>query len=86
MQPISATDAARGFADLVNRVRYQGERFEVVRNGEPVARIVPATPPRGLTARELLDLLRTLPPADAAFEADLPGNAILRESGGVLES
>lgn len=74
MKQISATDAARGFADLINRVRYQGEAYEVVRNGETVARITPTVPSRALTAADMDDLLRNLPPLDAAFAKDLAAN------------
>ena len=38
---ISVTEAARNFADCVNRVRYQGTTFVLHKNGVPVARIVP---------------------------------------------
>lgn len=39
---ISVTQAARRFADCINRVRYQGVSFVLQKNGVPVARIVPA--------------------------------------------
>jgi prevent-host-death family protein len=42
---ISVTEAARNFSDLVNRVHYTGESATLVRNGVPVARMVPAGPP-----------------------------------------
>ncbi|MGA3129214.1 MAG: type II toxin-antitoxin system prevent-host-death family antitoxin [Terracidiphilus sp.] len=47
--PISVTEAARNFADCVNRARYQGASFVLEKNGIPVARIVPAArkPQRG---------------------------------------
>ena len=38
---ISVTDAARNFADCINRVRYQGMTFVLHKNGVAVARIVP---------------------------------------------
>jgi prevent-host-death family protein len=38
---ISVTDAARNFADCVNRVRYQNMTFVLLKNGLPVARLVP---------------------------------------------
>jgi prevent-host-death family protein len=38
---ISVTEAARNFSDCVNRVRYQGMTFVLLKNGVPVARIVP---------------------------------------------
>jgi prevent-host-death family protein len=38
---ISVTDAARNFADCVNRVRYKRTSFILHKNGVPVARILP---------------------------------------------
>ena len=38
---ISVTDAARNFADCVNRAHYQNLTFVLLRNGSPVARLVP---------------------------------------------
>ncbi|HKW31363.1 MAG TPA: hypothetical protein VJN92_00045 [Candidatus Acidoferrum sp.] len=38
---ISLTDAARNFADCVNRVHYQNMTFVLLKNGEPFARLVP---------------------------------------------
>jgi antitoxin (DNA-binding transcriptional repressor) of toxin-antitoxin stability system len=38
---ISVTQAARKFADCVNRVHYQGASFILHKNGVAVARIVP---------------------------------------------
>jgi prevent-host-death family protein len=38
---ITVTEAARNFADCVNRARYQGTTFVLHKNGVPVARIVP---------------------------------------------
>ncbi|MGA9470829.1 MAG: hypothetical protein WBV36_00115 [Terriglobales bacterium] len=38
---ISVTEAARNFADCVNRVHYQNVTFVLLKNGAPVARLVP---------------------------------------------
>ena len=38
---ISVTEAARNFADCVNRAHYQGVTFVLLKNGSPVARLVP---------------------------------------------
>jgi antitoxin (DNA-binding transcriptional repressor) of toxin-antitoxin stability system len=52
--PISVTEAARNFADCVNRVHYQNMTFVLLKNGMPVARLVPerkkASPVRKLAA------------------------------------
>jgi hypothetical protein len=39
---ISVTDAARNFADCVNRAHYQDITFVLLKNGSPVARLGPA--------------------------------------------
>ena len=71
---ISVTDAARNFADLVNRIFYTGESATLVKNGVPVARMVPAGPPV-CPASRLANAWPTLPhltPADARrFAADI---------------
>jgi len=38
---ISVTEAARNFADCVNRAHYQNVTFILLKNGSPVARLVP---------------------------------------------
>lgn len=38
---ISVTEAARNFADCVNRVRYQEATFVLLKNGSPVAQLAP---------------------------------------------
>jgi antitoxin (DNA-binding transcriptional repressor) of toxin-antitoxin stability system len=58
---ISATDAARGFSDVLNQVRYQGVEFDIVRGKEVVARLVPAAPPGGVALDRLDELVRSLP-------------------------
>ena len=38
---ISVTEAARNFADCVNRVHYQNVTYVLMKNGAPFARLVP---------------------------------------------
>jgi prevent-host-death family protein len=66
MNRVSATDAARHFSDLVNRVAYRGEEFVVERAGAPVCRIVPVAPTR-CTVEELSHHLETLPLFDDEY-------------------
>jgi antitoxin (DNA-binding transcriptional repressor) of toxin-antitoxin stability system len=63
---ISATEAARSFSELMNRVRYRGESFVVERSGKPICEIVPAGPPK-FSGAELAGLLRSLPKPDAEY-------------------
>ena len=49
---ITVTDAARNFADCVNRAHYQGMTFVLLKNGKPVARLEPDAEKR-CTGRDL---------------------------------
>jgi antitoxin (DNA-binding transcriptional repressor) of toxin-antitoxin stability system len=57
---ITVTEAARGFADLVNRVLYRRESALLLRGGKPVAKIVPIDE-SAKTGSELASLWPTLP-------------------------
>ena len=54
---ISVTEAARNFADCINRAHYQGVTFVLHKNGVPVARIVPEEA-KSRNGRELALALR----------------------------
>ncbi len=68
---ITATEAARTFSDLLNRVRYAGESFVVVRNGEVMCRIEPAGTARSAAVTDLLQLLDESTVRDDSFADDL---------------
>jgi antitoxin (DNA-binding transcriptional repressor) of toxin-antitoxin stability system len=53
---ISVTDAARNFAECVNRVRYQNATFVLLKNGVPVANLVPNSE-KVCTGRDLAEVL-----------------------------
>lgn len=60
MQTVTATDLARNFRVMLNRVEFQHEELLIMRNNFPVARLVPG--PAIMTAAEAFtDLYRTLP-------------------------
>jgi prevent-host-death family protein len=72
-ETISVTEAARNFSECVNRAHYQDVTFILVKNGEPMARIVPEKKKKG-SARELAAALRkfNLSPEEAkAWHRDL---------------
>lgn len=54
MSEISATEAARNFADLLDAVEHGGERFTIVRRGRPVAHLEPIRAGHGKDVKELL--------------------------------
>jgi antitoxin (DNA-binding transcriptional repressor) of toxin-antitoxin stability system len=54
---ITVTEAARNFADCINRARYQGTTFVLKKNGLSVARIVPEER-KPIKGREIAAALR----------------------------
>ena len=61
---ITVTEAARNFADCLNRVHYQNVTFVLLKNGKPLARLVPENE-KVCTGRDL---------AEALAKIDLPRN------------
>lgn len=68
---ITATQLSKNLADVLNRVRYRGERFTVARNGEPIATLGPSEAPKGITLRELAARIGDLPLPDEGFADDV---------------
>lgn len=64
---ISATEAARNFSELLNRVRYQRRSYLVERGGEAVCEIRPVYHPGGFTGADLGRLLGRLPGAPTDY-------------------
>lgn len=60
---MTVTEAARHFADLVNRTFYRGESTVLTRSGEPVAMVVPVGG-SSVTGRDWLSKWRSLPHLD----------------------
>ena len=58
-QILSVTEAARHFAEYINRVAYRGESFTLVRGNKAVAELRPL--PVGKRLAELPALLASLP-------------------------
>ena len=68
------TEAARNFADCVNRARYQNVTFVLLKNGSPVARLVPENQEKVCAGRDLAEALAgtDLPESEArAWRRDL---------------
>jgi len=71
---ISVTEAARNFADCINRAHYQGTTFILHKNGVPVARIVPEVRKKTSNGKEIaaaLAQVRLTPEESAAWRDDL---------------
>lgn len=69
MSEVTATEAARKFADLLDAVEHDGARYTVTRRGKAVAHIEPVTRGRGVDAKALIRSHRP----DGAWSRDLGG-------------
>jgi prevent-host-death family protein len=67
MSEVSATEAARNFADLLDAVEHRNERFTIVRRGRVVAQLEPASKGRGADVKAILRARRP----DAEWAEDL---------------
>lgn len=67
MPDVTATDAARNFADLLDAIEHRGERFTIVRRGKAIAQLEPMHHGTGVEVRALLHRHRP----DPAWTRDL---------------
>lgn len=54
MPEVTATEASRRFADLLDGVEHRGERYTIVRRGRVIAQLEPATASSGAQVKALL--------------------------------
>ncbi len=66
---MTATDAARSFSEVLNRVA-TGEEIEVLRSGAPVA-VISAPKAQLLSAARFRELIASAPRPDEEFAADV---------------
>lgn len=69
MPRMTATEVARSFSEVLNRVA-DGEEIEITRNGRAIAVLRPRKA-RFLTAERYRELMRSLPEPDEDFARDL---------------
>lgn len=65
IKSVTVSEAARGFADLINRVHYRNESALLTKGGKPVAKIIPVET-GAKTGAELAELWGTFPHLTAA--------------------
>jgi prevent-host-death family protein len=63
-ESVAATDAAKNFGRLVDRVREEGVTYVIERHGRPVAQIGPVKLAEPKTLRGLVEFMRTAPKLD----------------------
>jgi antitoxin (DNA-binding transcriptional repressor) of toxin-antitoxin stability system len=54
MPDVTATDAARNFADLLDAIEHRGEHFTIVRRGKAIAHLEPMNRGLGADVKALL--------------------------------
>jgi antitoxin (DNA-binding transcriptional repressor) of toxin-antitoxin stability system len=64
---LTATEAARGFSDVLDQVEHDGETFLVERHGRVIASVAPAAAASGRSVKALL----RAQPVDARWLEDL---------------
>ncbi|HIJ81085.1 MAG TPA: hypothetical protein HPP76_05205 [Desulfuromonadales bacterium] len=81
---ISSTEAVRNFSELLNNIKYRGDRYTVIRGGKPAASLVPVEAIRsGATLADLRGIVQALPHLDkndTSFEVDVITAAALQPS------
>lgn len=63
-ESIAATDAAKNFGQLVDRVRESGATYVIERHGRPVAQIGPVQAEQPKTLRSLIEAVAAAPRLD----------------------
>jgi prevent-host-death family protein len=70
MVRLTATEVARSFSRIINRVG-AGEEIEIVRNGAPIAELRPARGRSTITAEQWDELMAEAPFPDEDFARDV---------------
>ena len=63
-QIVKATEAVRSFSDIINRVYYKGESFDIQKGNNIVARITPTENKPSVEVKNLDELLKNGPHLD----------------------
>lgn len=78
MPEITATEASRSFADLLDAVEHRGETFVIVRRGKVIAQLEPARVAPGARAKDVLRRHR-IDPAWSEEMAELRSQLVTEE-------
>lgn len=83
---ITVTEAVRSFADIIGRVYYKGDEYDIKKGNQIVAHIGPSKNRSTLSVSELNSFFATCPnllPGDAIdFEQDI---TLIRAAGGEIK-
>jgi len=83
---ITATDMMRSFSDIVGRVYYKGETFDIKKGGNIVARLSPAKSKATIEIGELNSFFKSSPHLESEdiedFASALKETRSLKDNGG----
>ena len=68
---ITATEAARKFSEILNRVAYKGETFVVERSGRTICEISPIAQGKRFTAADFAEMINSAPRPDDQYFDDV---------------
>ena len=81
---ISSTEAVRNFSELLNNIKYRGDRYTVIRGGKPAASLIPVEATRsGVTLAYLHKIVLSFPHldrSDTTFASDVIAAVSLQAS------
>jgi antitoxin (DNA-binding transcriptional repressor) of toxin-antitoxin stability system len=84
---ITVTEMSRSFSDIVGRVHYQGEVFDIKKGANIVARLMPAKVKSTITAGELNEFFLNAPHLSTddveEFAQDIKELKSLKDTGGL---
>ena len=67
---ISATEAVRDFATILNKIKFSGDNYMIKRSGKPMARMIPVKDENHLLSlKELNTLIKQLPALDNELDS-----------------
>lgn len=83
---ITVTDMIRSFSDIVGRVYYKGESYDIKKGNNIVARLSPAKARATISVAELNDFFKTSPHIEAEdieeFEDAIKAARMIKVDGG----
>ena len=68
---VTATEAARKFSEILNRVAYKGESFVVERSGRTICEISPIAEGKRFTAADFAEMITSAPRPDDQYFDDV---------------
>lgn len=73
IERITVTEMVKSMSDVINKVYYRGDSFDIIKGKTIVAKLSPVNVKKTLTIGELQTVLQNMPRVDPEFAKDLKG-------------